>query len=383
MRILFTFIGGSGHFRPLIPFARAAQALGHAVAVAGSGRRQAEIAAAGFTAFATSEPGPGTGSAGRAEAALVPPDLQAEERQLREGFAGTAARRHAARVSGLAREWRADLIVRDEVDFGAAIAGELLGIGCATVVVLPAGGFLRPEIVAEPREELRAEYALPPDPELGFLFRGPVLAPFPPALRDPAFALPPTTFHCRSIEPVESVARRAGDDTSRLPTVYFSLGTVYGVRELIERVLAGLRSMTTKARAVVTVGERFDPESFGTQPEWLRIERFIPQEELLPSSDLVISHAGSGTLLGTLAHGLPSLLLPMGADQLFNAERCRRLGVARVLDPVTATPDAVASAVDALLADRTYGTAADRIREEFNTLPGPEAAVALLERLSA
>jgi hypothetical protein len=34
MRILFTFIGGSGHFRPLMPVARGAQAAGHTVAVA-------------------------------------------------------------------------------------------------------------------------------------------------------------------------------------------------------------------------------------------------------------------------------------------------------------------------------------------------------------
>jgi hypothetical protein len=185
VRILFTFIGGSGHFRPLIPFARAAQAAGHTVAVAGSGGRQAEITAAGFTAFATSEPRPkptATATA-PAEPTLEPPDPRAEERQLREGFAGTGARRHAARISELARDWRADLIVRDEVDFGSAIAAERSGIGCATVVVLPAGGFLRTEIIAEPLEELRAEYGLTPDPTLGWLFRGPLLAPFPSDLR--------------------------------------------------------------------------------------------------------------------------------------------------------------------------------------------------------
>lgn len=380
MRVLFTFIGGSGHFHPLVPLARAAQASGHTVAVAGSGARQAEITAAGFTAFATSEPRPTTEPRPRpavsAEPVLEPADPGAERRQLREGFAGTGARRHTARISELARHWQADLIVRDEVDFGSAIAAELLGIRCATVVVLPTGGFLRPEIIAEPLEELRAEYGLTPDPELGWLFRGPLLAPFPPRLRDPAFPLPPTTFHCRT---AGRVARSVGGGTDAVPTVYFSLGTVYGVRELIERVLAGLCSTARKPRVVVTVGERYDPASFGPQPDRVRIERFIPQEEVLPASDLVISHAGSGTMLGSLAHGLPSLLLPMGADQAYNAERCERLGVAEVLDPVTVTADAVSAAVEAMLADGTYRTAADHVRQEFNALPGVEASVALLE----
>ncbi|NUP53253.1 MAG: glycosyltransferase family 1 protein [Catenulispora sp.] len=373
MRILFTFIGGSGHFQPLIPFARAAQARGHTVAVAGGAARQAEIKAAGFAAFATSEPRPRP--AASAEPTLEPVDPQAEERQLRKGFAGTGARRHATRIRDLAQSWHADLIVRDEVDFGSAIAAELLGIPCASVVILPTGGFLRPEIIAEPLEELRAEYGLAPDPQLSWLYQGPLLAPFPPTLRDPAFPLPPTAFHCRSIDAVEN-----GTPTDRPPAVYFSLGTVYGVRELIERVLAGLATTTTKAHVVATVGERFDPASFGPHPDRMRIERFIPQQELLPASDLVISHAGSGTLLGTLAHGLPSLLLPMGADQTHNAKRCEQLGVARVLDPLTATPDAVSAAVDTLLNDRSHRAAADRIRQEFNALAGPEAAVRTFEQ---
>ena len=35
MRLLFTFAGGSGHFEPLVPIARAAGAAGHSVAFAG------------------------------------------------------------------------------------------------------------------------------------------------------------------------------------------------------------------------------------------------------------------------------------------------------------------------------------------------------------
>ena len=199
-----------------------------------------------------------------------------------------------------------------------------------------------------------------------------MFAPFPPSLRDPAFPLPPTAFHCRAAAPVERAEAAAS------PTVYFSLGTVYGVRELIESVLAGLRAASARPHVVLTVGERFDPASFGPQPERVRVERFVPQDELLPTSDLVVSHAGSGTLLGTLAHGLPSLLLPMGADQTHNAAHCARLGVARVLDPMAATPAAVAAAVDALLADHGARSAADRVRREFNALPGLDEAVALL-----
>ena len=54
MRVLFTFIGGWGHFHPLVPVARAAAASGHEVAIACSGRLVGQVESAGFTAFATS-----------------------------------------------------------------------------------------------------------------------------------------------------------------------------------------------------------------------------------------------------------------------------------------------------------------------------------------
>ncbi|HQY27008.1 MAG TPA: hypothetical protein PLL45_19165, partial [Thermoflexales bacterium] len=48
MRILFSFIGGSGHFLPLVPVARAAAAAGHTVAFGCGPSMRATVAAAGF-----------------------------------------------------------------------------------------------------------------------------------------------------------------------------------------------------------------------------------------------------------------------------------------------------------------------------------------------
>jgi UDP:flavonoid glycosyltransferase YjiC (YdhE family) len=71
----------------------------------------------------------------------------------------------------------------------------------------------------------------------------------------------------------------------------------------------------------------------------------------------------------------------MGADQLPNAQRCEHLGVGVTLDAVRATPRSVRDATSALLSDAPTRQAAERIRDEIATLPGPEAAVPLLEQL--
>ena len=71
----------------------------------------------------------------------------------------------------------------------------------------------------------------------------------------------------------------------------------------------------------------------------------------------------------------------MGADQPQNADRCAALGVGLVLDVIAATPEDVRDAVSAVLSEPSYRAAAERIRDEIAALPGPEHAVALLERL--
>ncbi|HTJ66870.1 MAG TPA: glycosyltransferase [Actinospica sp.] len=376
MRILFTFIGGSGHFRPLVPFARAAQAAGHTVAVAGSGGRFEEITAAGFTALRTSEPKPR--SADEPEQRLEPVDLAREEQVMRDGFAGRGARRHAELLREIALDWKPDVIVRDEVDFGSAIAAETLGIPCVNVIVLLAGGLTRKDVIHDPIAALRTEHGLAPDPELTRLNGQLVIMPAPPSLRDPRYPLPPDTFWCAPGTRVPNRAHRAPSTVE--PLIYFTLGTLDTYRDVFERVLAALRDLPV--RVVATVGRQLDPASFGPQPDHVRIEQFIPQDEILTEADLVIAHGGSGTLIGSLAHGIPSLLLPMGADQPHNTGRCVELGTALELDPVTFTPDAAARAVTTLLHEATYRQAAQRIQAEINTLPEPADALPLIEALA-
>src|SRR5262249_28984865 len=96
----------------------------------------------------------------------------------------------------------------------------------------------------------------------------------------------------------------------------------------------------------------------------------------------VVSHGGSGSVAGALAHGLPLVVLPMGADQPQNADRVEALGVGIALDAFTATPEQGRDAVSTALADPAYRRAAERRRDEYAALPGPERAVELLEALA-
>lgn len=387
MRILFAFEGGSGHFNPLVPIARAAEAAGHTVAFACAPQRFAMVEAAGFHAFRA---GIDIGSTPETDAMeehyLATPNIAEREAYLmREGFAGWYARAKAADVVTLCADWQPDLLVRDEIDFGSAVAAEQLGLPHANVLVIAAGSLVRHDLVADPLNALRARHGLPPDPDLAMLSRYLVLSPFPPSYRDPAFPLPATAHALRPLLPGPTDSDHLPQWTANLagaPTVYFSLGTAFGsmLREVFARVISGLRDLPINL--IVTVGHRIDPGDFGDQPASVHIEQYIPQSLILPLCDLVISHGGSGSVMGALAHGLPLALIPLNADQPLNAERCTALGVGCVIGDETITAEAARDASAAMLANPDYRRNADRMRDEIAGLPGPTYAMELLERLA-
>jgi UDP:flavonoid glycosyltransferase YjiC (YdhE family) len=382
-RMLFTFAGGTGHFLPLVPFARAAERAGHIVAFGGQPGMTATVEQAGFSAFDT---GGRTLLETTERTPLLEFDLVREHRAIRETFAGSAARERANRVRELGESWRPDIVVCEEMDFGALVAAEALGIPYATVISIGSGAFVWPQLVREPLNALRNDHGLQPDPELSMLHRYLVISPFPPSFRDPANPLPPNAHSIGAV-----AADSAADDKDFLswlasraswPLAYFTLGTIFNLEsgDLFERVLAGLRELSMDV--VVTVGRELDPRVLGPQPSNVYVRSYIPQSALLPHCDLVVSHAGSGSVVGALAHGLPMVLLPIGADQVFNAARCHDLRVGRVLNALEAAPEDVGRAAAAVLEDTTYGQNAKRLEAEVASLPDPEYGVRFLERLA-
>jgi MGT family glycosyltransferase len=202
-------------------------------------------------------------------------------------------------------------------------------------------------------------------------------------LRHPEFPLPATAHSIQPLVSDSDAPPPAWLASLPRPIVYFTLGTIFNLEsgDLFERVLAALARLPSSS--VVTVGRDLEPAQFGPLPARVRVERYIPQHAVLPFCSAVVSHAGSGSVMGALMHGLPSVLLPMGADQPHNAARCEQLGFARVLDPVRATPDDIREAVSAVLTRSSYHQAAERLQHEIASLAPLSRAVDLLEELSA
>jgi UDP:flavonoid glycosyltransferase YjiC (YdhE family) len=390
VRFLFTFAGGTGHFRPTLPFARQLVGRGHQVAYACQEAMLPEVAAEvapdGMAVLASGGP---TLRAPDERRPLVTIDRAAQRQSFHYGFAGRTARRRAARLVEVIRDWQPDLVVRDEGDFGAAVAAETCGLPHAAVIVLAAGMMTDAHLSGPPLDALRVEHGLTADPDGLMPHRYLTLVPAPPSFRHPADPLPATAHHVRpavvdgrGAATSETLTGSRSDGRTVRPTVYVTLGTIFNQEsgDLFTRILAGLSALPVDV--IVTVGPALDPSELGRQPPHIRVERFLPLGPVLASCAAVVSHAGSGTLLGALAFGLPSVLFPLGADQPYNADRAVDIGVARALDAVTAHPGDVAAAVGEILDDPGYREAAEQIRNEILALPGADHAADLLEQLA-
>lgn len=377
MRLLVSFVGGTGHFLPLAPLARAAAAAGDRVLVTGQPAMLPVAVRAGFTVV---DSGGRTLADPTERRPLVPVDRAAEAAVISDVFAGPIARARAARLIEIGRCWRPEAILHDEADFGAAIAADVLGVPRVELVVLPAGGTIDRRRLATSLQRTGAVFGLPEGPRPAAL----TLEPAPAGFRDPADPLTgpvhrirPAALEPPSGGPDPATARVLGwlDQFPERPVVWLTLGTIFHQEsgDLFGRLTAGLSRLD--ASIVVTVGRELDPAELGPTPPQVWVERFVPQQFLLPRCAVVACHAGSGSVLGALAFGIPMLLVPMGADQPANADRCTALGVASVLDPLRLTPTQVAGAVRTLLQDPRFRAAARPWRAACAALPDADEAI--------
>jgi len=106
---------------------------------------------------------------------------------------------------------------------------------------------------------------------------------------------------------------------------------------------------------------------------------FVPHDAVLPSVDLVVTHAGFGTLMYSAGAGKPTLCLPNGRDQNDNAARVQALGLGRTLSP-DAPPAAISGAVMDMLGDETLRAASRSFASGVSRFGELTRAADLIER---
>jgi UDP:flavonoid glycosyltransferase YjiC (YdhE family) len=271
----------------------------------------------------------------------------------------------------LTRSWSPELCVCDAAEFAGHLQAAALGVPSVTHSF---GALLPEHRVAAAAAELApmwVERGLTPRPYGGAYDRL-YIDIYPPSLQ------PGERPHVSATQLLgPSSFATAGDEalphwvgsSAPTPLVYVTFGTVFSNNEALSNIVSALAALPV--RVVVTVGPHGEPESLGTQPDNVHVARYVPQDQLLPHCALVVSHAGSGTFLASLAAKIPQLCVPQAADQFINAAACQRSGSGLALEPGTVSVSNVRAAVERLLADDTFRAGAARVSREITMMPTP------------
>jgi MGT family glycosyltransferase len=131
----------------------------------------------------------------------------------------------------------------------------------------------------------------------------------------------------------------------------------------------------------MTTGNRIRPESFGTLPENIVIRGWVPQTTVLQRASLFITHAGMNSVHDGLYYGVPLLLVPQQAEQMFTARRVVQLGAGLMLRKGEVNPQTVRETAARLLSDTQFRLEAIRIGETFRASGGMTLAVDEIEAL--
>jgi UDP:flavonoid glycosyltransferase YjiC (YdhE family) len=161
------------------------------------------------------------------------------------------------------------------------------------------------------------------------------------------------------------------------PFVLVSLSSMFqGQESTLRNICEALSGLPIEA--LVTTGRGIAPHSLSVSGG-VEARSFVPHDAVLPSVDLVVTHAGFGTLMYSAGAGKPTLCLPNGRDQNDNAARVEALGLGRTLSP-DAPPAAIGSAVMDMLGDEALRAASRSFASGVSRFGELTHAVELIER---
>ncbi len=144
------------------------------------------------------------------------------------------------------------------------------------------------------------------------------------------------------------------------PLVVISLSSTFQNQQAtIQSAIDALRNQ--EIRGLVTLGPALNKNSFNI-PENVIIVESAPHSKVFPEADLVITHAGHGTVMRALSHGLPLVCLPMGRDQNDNAVKVKNHGCGIALSS-KAGAGKILKAVQRILTENAFKEAAVSFQE--------------------
>jgi UDP:flavonoid glycosyltransferase YjiC (YdhE family) len=298
-----------------------------------------------------------------------------------EMFIGWRARRALPRLVEIVEHWRPDLIVRESCEFAGLVVADVHDIPHVRINVHNCGVEARIiDFGADALDTLRTEVSLAPDGGAG-LWAEPVFTAFP-------FGFDGDARHGADNPPFRVGSGTSGPPSATdwspkgdRPLLYVTFGTMVGTRPGREGIFRVALDAVAEldVEVLMTTGPGVDIPLLGPVPDNAVVHAFVPQAAVFPLAKAMLSHGGSGTLLGGFATGLPQVVTPHSADQPYNADRTEAGGLGLKAD--ASSPAEVQAALRRVLSGAPFAKAARRLGDEMRAMPDHDVAAARIAAL--
>ncbi|TKK79069.1 DUF1205 domain-containing protein [Herbidospora galbida] len=398
MRVLFVTPADPRLFQYLVPLAWALRTAGHEVRISAQPGFADVVTQAGLTAQPIGKDHDpwnvrdADAPAPAGEGLPAPYDVAADPSAatwegMREGYAGAVDAWHKLEnfavvpdLVAFARFWRPDLVIWEQTTYAGAVAAKACGAAHGRFMFgldifgVTRQHFLRlkGERAGDPLAEWLGTYAT----KYGLRYTEDLAVgqftvdQLPASLRLEAdVSYLPVRF--TSYEGPAVVAKWLWGPAERTRVAVLAPAEGYPVPgRAIAEALAGL-----DAEIVLVT----DEELTGL-PENVRVTADAPLHALVPTCAAVVHHGDFGELASAARAGVPQVVLPWHFDQPLFADRLAASGAGLRADATTAGE--IRAAVERVLTEPGFGTAAARLREETAALPAPNEVVGRLEELA-
>lgn len=377
MRILFSSMSFPGHINPVLPYAKALMDQGHDVRYCAPGVAADKVAKFGLTHV----PSPDTSLDEIVEAFAGTEHLSEDDKDaiiIPRCFVEMAAARALPTLQQEIEAWKPDLVDRKSCEFAALIAAEEAGVPHVRVAILHGDmeqKFARLSLSA--RDALAETVGLSGDNGAA-LEAEQAYTSFPVMLGTTRVSdRAPEPFRVRlpKTDPSDSDAKPSWAPADGEPLVYVTFGTQSGTndheRAMYRTALDAVADLPV--RVLLTTGPNMAEHPLGNIPDNVTVETYVPQDQVFERCKVVVTHGGSGTVLGAMSAGLPMVVAPMFADQPNNARSVEAAGCGvAVFD---ATVESLKAGIENALDNTALSQAALIAADQMSSYPGIDKAV--------
>jgi MGT family glycosyltransferase len=163
--------------------------------------------------------------------------------------------------------------------------------------------------------------------------------------------------------------------------IYISMGTVFNNQSEIYIKLTEA-CISLNAEIYISGGKSYRKIRKHFRNADVKIEKYINQREILSRADLFLTHGGKNSICESLYSGVPMIVFPVAAEQIYNGGLVEYLGAGYSIEqPENLSEDQLKEKIKMVLNDKELYRKLKDISEKFQSNDGLKKACDLIEEL--